>query len=229
VSILEELQTNKCTYCYDYNIRNGEYIDIEWRDKNYNNCWPKPYYKSEVNSNTVKAIVIGQDPTIENPRCIEYVLEANKEGSNLGSFLREIFGMLPSIGFSELYFTDLIKCRFKEKPGRGNRNISRFLDELANQCFSMYLRREMKQFNNARYLFTLGRDCFNISARLFHVKHPALIDFKNYYGKQLAVPTEIFGRACYLVPLPHQPTYNLAKRYSPYSRDEVKKRLENIS
>jgi len=228
VSILEELQTNKCTYCYDYNIRNGEYIDIEWRDKNYNNCWPRPYNKSEGNSDTVKAIVIGQDPTIENPRCIEYVLEANKEDSNLGSFLREVFGMLPSIGFSELYFTDLIKCRFKEKPGRGNRNISRFLGELANQCFSMYLRREIKQFNNARYLFTLGRDCFNISARLFHVKRPALIDFKNYYGKQLAVPTEIFGRACYLVPLPHQQTYNLAKRYSPYSRDEVKKRLENI-
>ena len=229
MSILEDLQINKCTYCYDYNIRNGEYIDIEWRDKNYNNCWPKPYYKSEVNSDTIKAIVIGQDPTIENPRCIEYVLEANKEGSNLGSFLREVFGMLPSIGFSELYFTDLIKCRFEEKPGRGNRNISRFLDELARQCFSMYLECEIKQFKNARYLFTLGKDCFNILAGLLSVEHPKSSEFKNYYGRPMEVPLDIFGRECYLIPLPHQPTYNLAKRYSHYSREEVKKRLENIS
>jgi len=165
VGILDELQKNKCTYCYDYNIRSGECIDIEWRDKNYNNCWPKPYQESESNNDKIKAVVIGQDPTIEDPRPLEYVLEANKENSNLGVFLREVFGMLPSIRFNELYFTNLIKCRFVEKPGKGNRNISRFLDELARQCFSTYLEREINQFKNARYLFTLGRDCFTLNTK----------------------------------------------------------------
>ena len=229
MGILKELQTNKCTYCHDQDIKNGIYIDIEWRDNNYNGCWPKPYQESGLNNDNIKAVVIGQDPTIEDPRPIEYALEVNKENSNLGVFLREVFGMLPSIKFNELYFTDLIKCRFKEKPGKGNRNISRFLDELAKQCFSTFLEREIIQFKNARYLFTLGRDCFNILAGLLHVKHRSLTDFKDYYGKQLDVPLEVFGRSCYLIPLPHQPTYDLAKRYSPYSKVEVERRLKDIS
>ena len=39
-------------------LRTG-YIDIEWRENNYNGCWPKPYQESRLNNDELKALVIG--------------------------------------------------------------------------------------------------------------------------------------------------------------------------
>jgi uracil-DNA glycosylase len=228
MSIYEELMSNKCTWCLEHKIENANHIDIRWRDQKNKGRWPKPYQESGVDLGKVKAMVIGQDPTIEDPRPMEYALEANVKESNLGKFLRKVFGELRSIRFDELYFTDLVKCRFDEKPGKGNRNISQFIYKMAYECCSKFLSHEIRECTNARYLFTLGRDNFAVLTRLFGVNHPPLGDFKKFYGTRFEVPTPILGRACYLVPLPHQPTYNLAERYSPYRKEEVTRKLKRL-
>ncbi len=229
MALIEELTSNQCIYCLEHSIKNGNYIDIRWRDVNINQCWPKPYQQFGINFHTVKGIVVGQDPTIDNPRSLEYVLEANLEDSRLGKFLREVFNMLPSTRFTELYFTNLVKCRFNEKPGKGKRNISQFINCLASECFKRFLYREIQACENAKYIFTLGRDNFGILSHLLHVKPLALVDFKEFYGTRLTIPFENFGRECYLIPLPHQPTYNLANRYSPYRKEEVRDKLQLLS
>ena len=228
MSIYEELMSNRCTWCLERKIENANHIDITWRDQENKGCWPKPYQESGVDLGKVKAIVIGQDPTIEDPRPMEYALEANVKESNLGKFLREVFGELRSIRFDELDFTNLVKCRFDEKPGKDNRNISQFIYKMAYECYSKFLSHEITDCTNARYLFTLGRDNFAVLAGLVGVNHPSLGNFRKFYGARLEVPTSIFGRECYLVPLPHQPTYNIAERYSPYRREEVRKKLKRL-
>lgn len=226
--IYEELMSNKCIWCLEHKIENASHIDIKWRDQDNNSCWPKPYQESGVDLGKVKAMVIGQDPTIEDPRHMEYALEANEKGSNLGKFVREVFSELRSIKFDELYFTNVVKCRFDEKPGKGNRNISQFIYKMAYECYSKFLSHEIRECTNARYLFTLGRDTLAVLTRLIGITHPAVENFKKFYGTRLDVPTPIFGRTCYLVPLPHQPTYNLAERYSSYRKEEVTRKLKRL-
>ncbi len=228
MSIYEELVSNKCTWCLEQDIKNANHVDIRWRDEKNKGCWPKPYQESGVDLDKVKAMVIGQDPTIEDPRPMEYALEANRKDSNLGKFLREMFSELRNIRFNELYFTDLVKCRFDEKPGKGNRSISQFIYKIAYECYSKFLTHEIRESTNARYLFTLGRDNFAVLSRLLGISHPTLRDFRKFYGTRLEVPTAILGRECYLVPLPHQPTYDLAKRYSPYRKEEVRRKLKRL-
>jgi uracil-DNA glycosylase len=228
MSIYEELLSNKCTHCLEQNIRNGNHIDIKWRDEKNKGYWPKPYQAFGLKPDTVKAIVVGQDPTIEDARPLEYALEADMEKSRLGKFLREVFGCLPGIRLKELYFTNLIKCRFDKKPSKASRSISRFFDLMASECYSRFLNREIRQCRNAKYIFTLGRDNFSVLAKLLGVQTPALSDFKKFYGSKMDIPITAIGRICYLVPLPHQPTYDLAQRYSPYSKNEVRKRIERL-
>jgi len=228
MSIYEELISNKCAWCRKHKIENAEHIDIKWRDQKNKGCWPKPYQESGVDLDKIKAMVIGQDPTIEDPRPIEYALEANVKESNLGKFLREVFSTLPSIRFNELYFTNLVKCRFDEKPGKKNRCISQFIDKMASECYSKFLRYEIKECKNAKYIFTLGRDNFAVLAKLLRVSHLTLAKFKKFYGTPLEIPTTVQDRARYLVPLPHQPTYDLAEKYSPYRKEEVRGKLERL-
>ena len=116
MSIIEELVSSKCSYCFDHDIKNGEYIDIRWREEKNEGYWPRPYQESGFVPERVKAMVVGQDPTIENPRSVKYVLEANIEESKLGKFIREVLRGLKDIKFDEIYFTNLIKCRLREKP-----------------------------------------------------------------------------------------------------------------
>jgi uracil-DNA glycosylase len=136
--------------------------------------------------------------------------------------------MFPHVKFDELYFTNLIKCRFKEKPGKNDRNTSKFLDDLAQNCYSRFLRDEMRIFSSSQYIFTLGRDTFAILADLLKVPHKPLTQFKELYGTALKISESPFGRACYLIPLPHQPTYDLANRYRVYGHDEVTRRLASL-
>jgi len=173
--------------------------------------------------------LIGQDPTISGKRAIEYVLEANLEDSTLGSFLRDVFNMFLHVKFDELYFTNLVKCRFKEKPGKDNRNISKFLNDLALNCYVKFLREEIKLFRSSQYIFTLGSNTFSILADLLKVPHEPLTQFKEFYGTALEISESLFSRACYLIPLPHQPTYDLANRYSVYAHEEVANRLKNLT
>lgn len=219
--LLDRLQNNDCKYCSERAVKNAEYIDDSWREGVNSGCWPKPYQENGIDLGKVKGIVVGQDPTIDNSRPIQYVLEADKANGALGGFLREVFDMLPAIEFEELYFTNLVKCRFTEKPGKGNRSISNFLDGLATTCYDRFLRYELVQAENARYVFTLGRDCFNLVARLLLIEPPSPSQFKDYYGTQFSIPISTFNRKCDLVPLPHQPTYYRAARYSPYTPDKV--------
>ncbi|MFC1990996.1 uracil-DNA glycosylase family protein [Chloroflexota bacterium] len=226
MSVFEELGSNNCSWCLERKIKNADYIDIKWRDEKNKGYWPKPYTEASFHPDKIKALVIGQDPTIENPRSIEYALEANAEESRLGKFLREVFSTLRGIRFDDLYFTDLVKCRFKEKPGKDKRNISDFIDNMARECYSRFLITELKECRNARYIFTLGRDNFAILSSLLRVKHKPLSKFKEFYGTKMEIPFSALGRECYLVGLPHQPTYDLAQRYSPYRKEEIHKRLE---
>lgn len=226
--LIEELLSNKCTYCLEHNINNGTCIDINWRDEKNKGFWPKPYQEFGINIESIQGIVIGQDPTIEKARSIEWILEANVTDSNLGKFLREVFSMIPNLRFDELYFTNLVKCRFKEKPGKGDRNISNFLRDMARQCYLRYLNQEIEICRHAQYIFTLGRDVFNLLAELLEVEHQTLELFKEYYGTKLVIPISKVGRKCYLIPIPHQPTYDLANRYLPYSKDEVRKKLQQL-
>ena len=53
--------------------------------------------------------------------------------------------------------------------------------------------------------------------------------FKNHYGTAQRIPFSNLKRECYLVALPRQPTYDTAKRYQPYSPEEVRKRMAEIS
>ena len=228
MSIIEELVHNNCSYCLDHGIKNGSYIDIEWRNEINRGYWPAPYQESGLNLERVKAIVVGQDPTIHSPRSMKCILEADVVESNLGKFLREIFGNLRKIGFDEVYITNLIKCRFKEKPGKDNRSIYRFIDCIASECYSRFLSLEIAQSTNARYLFTLGRDNFAIMANLLSVDHPPLTLFKEFYGTKFGLPSMETGKDFYLIPLPHQPTYDLAKRFSPYNEIEVRRKLSNL-
>jgi len=228
MSVFEELVSNRCSWCLEHKIKNANHIDIRWRDEKNKGYWPKPYPEAGFHPDKVKAMVIGQDPTIEDPRPMEYALEANVEESRLGKFLREMFGMLRGIRFDELYFTDLVKCRFKEKPGKSKRNISEFIDKIARECYSRFLISELGECKNARYLFTLGRDNFSILSGLLGVEHPRLLDFKKFYGTKMEVLLSDIGRECYLIPLPHQPTYDLANRYSPYRKEEVLRKLERL-
>ena len=225
----DELQSNRCTYCKDNHITNAKYIDVVWRDTTNHGYWPKPFQCPGINKDRIKGIVIGQDPTIGSKRAIEYVLEANFEDSTLGSFLRDVFSLFPHVKFDELYFTNLVKCRFKEKPGIDNKNISKFLNDLALNCYIKFLREEMKLFRSSQYIFTLGRDTFAILADLLKVPHKPLTQFKEFYGTALKISESPFGRVCYLVPLPHQPTYDRANKYLIYAHDEVARRLANLT
>jgi len=228
MSITEELVYNNCSHCLDHGVKNGSYIDIEWRDEINRGYWPAPYQESGFDLEKVKAIVVGQDPTIHNPRSLKCVLEADLAESNLGKFLREIFGNLRNIGFDEIYITNLIKCRFKEKPGKDNRSICTFIDCMASECYSRFLSLEIAQCRNARYLFTLGRDNFKILANLLSVDHPSLTLFKEFYGTKFFLHSMQTGKDFHLIPLPHQPTYDLAKRFSPYNEVEVRRKLLNL-
>ena len=226
--VIESLLSNECTHCIQSRVKNADQIDVAWRDDKNGGYWPKPYQASGLRPHAVKAIVIGQDPTIENPRSVEYALEANVEGSSLGRFVREVFGMLPGTRFDEIYFTNLVKCRFREKPGRDKRNISEFITDIASECYSKFLSHEIRECTNAKYLFTLGRDTFAVLSRIIGVAHPSQDRFKLFYGTKFDIPVGSIGRTCYLVPLPHQPTYDLAVRYSPYGREEVRKKLQAL-
>ena len=228
MTLIEKLCLNNCISCHKQGIAKEEHIDTGWRDSVNNGLWPKPYQKGGINPETVKGIVIGQDPTIDNPRKMEFILEANTPDSNLGKFLREAFGMLPEIKFDELYFTNLVKCRLDEKPGKDGRNISDFLKELASNCFSKFLLEEINLFHNAKYIFTLGRDTFNLVAKSLLVKHQPLSIFNRYYGTRLVIPSSSVNRTCYLVPLPHQNTYDIAQRYGVYGKEEMGRRLAQL-
>jgi len=228
MTVLDELSENTCTFCLENSVKNANHIDTRWRDKRNRGYWPKPFKDPGTGPEEVKGIVVGQDPTIDDPHEMEYVLEANKDQSRLGGFLRDVFGMLPNTPFNELYFTNLVKCRFDEKPGKDNRNIGSFLDDLAFNCYRRYLQRELKAFENATYIFSLGRDNFGILAKLLDVPHRPLREFKDFHSRGLPISSSVLDRECYLVPLPHQPTYDLATRYSPYAKDEVRKRLRAL-
>jgi uracil-DNA glycosylase len=221
------LMANSCSYCHDNSIHNGEYVSEEWREAN-SGLWPKPYYKTGIVSGDIKGIVIGQDPTIDDDRSIEYALEADKPDKPLGRFLRQIANMLPDISINELYFTNLIKCRLKEKPGKDNRNISLFLHDMAGQCYQRFLKQEIESHSNARLIITLGRDTFNLVAELLNVEHEPLTSFKDYCATKLPISASQFGRECYVIPLPHLHTYDTANRYSPYSRDVITRKLAQI-
>jgi len=65
-------------------------------------------------------------------------------------------------------------------------------------------------------------------AKLLNVKHPGAVKFGEFYGTALPIDSTIFGKECALVPLPHQPTYDHANKYSVYGRNEVGRRLANI-
>lgn len=225
--MIKLLTQNQCNYCSTANIENSDKIDFNWRKANIDQCWPKPYHNPGIKPNMIKAIVVGQDPTIINNRQIEYALEADQV-RNLGRYLREIFSFLPSIIFNELYFTDLVKCRFNEKPGANQRNIYEFLFKMAQECFNRFLIEELRMHENARLIFTLGRDNFCLIAEFLNVKHGTLNKFKDYYGTPLLIPENMLGRISYLVPLPHQPTYNLAQKYSPYSPSNLKSKMKRL-
>jgi uracil-DNA glycosylase len=142
--------------------------------------------------------------------------------------VREVFGMLPDTRFNEIYFTNLVKCRFREKPGRNKRNITDFIADIAAECYSKFLGHEIRECANAKYVFSLGRDTFAVLSKIMSVAHPSLDEFKLFYGTKLDIPVGRLGRTCCLVPLPHQPTYNLGVRYARYGREEVRKRLEAL-
>jgi uracil-DNA glycosylase len=228
MSILERLKYNNCSYCLDQGIKNASYIDIEWRNNINGGYWPAPFQESGFCLERVKAIVIGQDPTIHSPRSIKYVLDADMVTSKLGEFLRQVFGNLRNVGFDEIYITNLVKCRFKEKPGKDNRSIYTFTDCMASECYSRFLIHEIVECRNARYLFTLGRDTFEIMSNLLNVDHPPLTLFKEFYGTKFGIQSKETWGTLYLVPLPHQPTYDIANRFSPYSEIEVRKRLSDL-
>ena len=84
-SLIEELLSNKCIYCLQNGIKNGNYIDAQWRDLNINRCWPRPYQESDIIPHAVKGIVVGQDPTIDNPRLLEYVRWSPSLGQDRGN------------------------------------------------------------------------------------------------------------------------------------------------
>ncbi len=102
------------------------------------------------------------------------------------------------------------------------------MDEIVRECYSRFLVSELRECRNARYLFTLGKDNFAILSELLETKGPALLEFRSFYGIKREIPAAVLGRTCYLVLLPHQPTYDLAERHSPYSREEVRKRLNSL-
>ncbi len=219
--------SNNCNYCRDKKIGNYVEVDTNWFRKN-NDCWPKPFMRENIKPQEVKGIIVGQDPTIENQRQIEYVLEANNPNSKLGHFLREIFTLVPNMTFDEIYVTNLVKCRFKEKPGKGGRNVSQFLKDMARQCYSRFLRSELVAFKNAKYIFTLGMDTYLLTSELLKAKRPTG-DFKDFYGEPIEIPESGFGSQRYLVPLPHQPTYELANRYSYYAKPILHGKLKKLS
>jgi hypothetical protein len=86
----------------------------------------------------------------------------------------------------------------------------------------------MRFLDRASYVFTLGRDNFGIIAKILGVKHQSLSQFKDFYGIKHPIPYAVLGRECYIVPLPHQPTYDIATRFAPYSKEEISRRLKNI-
>ena len=139
-----------------------------------------------------------------------------------------MFSGLKNIVFDEIYFTNLIKCRFREKPGRNNRNICGFIDRMALECYARFLSHEIAHCQNARYIFSLGRDTFEVLAGLLGVVHPPLNQFNEFYGTRFNLSYTKKARDLYLIPLPHQPTYDLAKRFSPYSPVEVRRKLSNL-
>lgn len=216
-----------CLYCRDNKIGKYDQIDIYWFKKN-NNSWPKPFMNENIKPEDIKSIIVGQDPTIENKRQIEYALEANDTECRLGRYLREISTFIPSLTFDEIYTTNLVKCRFKEKPGKYGRNISEFLKDMAEQCYLRFLQSELVTFNKAKYIFTLGMDTYLLTSKLLEVKHPKG-KFKDFYGEPIEILESKLERQCYLVPLPHQPTYELANRYSYYSKPVLEGKLKKLS
>lgn len=135
--------------------------------------------------------------------------------------------MIPNVRFDELYFTNIVKCRLKENPGKGGRSISEFLDGLARYCYRKFLTSELELFAKAHYIFTLGRDSFTIIANILGVQHESLTQFNKWLGEPLG-PVNISGSERFIVALPHQPTYDLATRYYPYCKNEIGKKLANI-
>ena len=184
--------------------------------------------KESIQPQEIKAIIVGQDPTIDNQRQVEYALEANDPDCRLGRYLREIFTFIPNMTFDEIYVTNLVKCRFKEKPGKGGRNISKFLEDMAEQCFLRFLQSELVTFKNVKYIFTLGKDTYLLTSKLLEVNRPKG-KFKDFYGEPIEILESKLERQCYLVPLPHQPTYELANRYSCYSKPVLESKLKILS
>lgn len=229
MTIIDQLLNNDCISCKVKGIKNANHINDDWLKNINGGHWPKPFQEPKIDPKKVKVIAIGQDPTIDDTREIKYVLEADNDRSKLGMFIREIVSLFPpNISFDEFYFTNLVKCRFTEKPGKNKRNISDFLDQLAENCYSTFLQHEIRLFSNSKYILTFGRDTFLILSKLLDIDHPPKDEFKYYYGTPFAVDYTVFKRKCYLIPLPHQPTYDYGKRYTPYTPTEIKKKLESI-
>ncbi len=111
----------------------------------------KPYLK---NSNGVRVMLIGQDPTIhkKNDR-VKRVLMLDQPNSQLSRWLRNLFGE-ETFNSLIIYATNLIKCSFPEPPYTTAKGTIKKLKPYFEKC-NEYLRSELVNFR-PELVLTLG-------------------------------------------------------------------------
>ena len=101
-----------------------------------------------------KVMFIGQDPTIaRNPERVNYVLMLDQKNSRLSKWLTGIFGADWRDSLT-VYATNLVKCSFRNLPGRAPEGAVKFLEPYFRHC-SRHFRKEIYGFQ-PRLVLTFG-------------------------------------------------------------------------
>ena len=122
-----------------------EYIDPQY------GCIPRPYHPSPAEP--VKLIILGQDPTIQNPNSrakVDVVLNLDKSNS-LRTY---ISGITRDLGIDidkNVYATNLLKCFFKEPPAKTKELVAKLSEDWIDLLIE-----ELEVFPNVPIL-TLGQ------------------------------------------------------------------------
>ncbi len=192
-----------------------------------------PYSKADSVS-TVKLVIIGQDPTIQDnneaskkrQQEITITLDLNNENGNLRNYCKLISNNLGLNIDKEIYATNLCKCVFKEKPAYNG-----VLNKHSNQWVPL-LKKELSIFSENVIFITLGEPLIN---QLIHSNSKKVNYYWDYVGQaksgknfKCSEPFENYLQKR-IYPIAHQPTWNRKDFYKTYLPDylEYIKRNEN--
>lgn len=186
-----------------------------------------PFHKT---GNTLKLLLIGQDPTIFNePERVNTVLMLNETKGRNGQLRKwletELFGA-ENFNKIEIYATNLVKCQFDQPPTSRPEGALKFLKPRFELC-KMYLKNELKSFK-PDFVLTLGESAHILFSKEIEVvfgdlKETMKEDFTGKFVKAKINDIEFNYSPCL-----HIKTFRVAETYGKQVFDFKKELNERL-